>query len=109
MKAGKLKSKFKTKEKKLFWGGDFDPDLYKSHLDSLILFYNDEGYVDARVSRDSIWYADNKRTCTLKSKSMKAGSTMREIFSSTEIKSSKPSAWRAWSCSRRQALSKKQI
>jgi outer membrane protein insertion porin family len=61
MKAGKLKSKFKTKEKKLFWGGDFDPDLYKSHLDSLILFYNDEGYVDARVSRDSIWYADNKK------------------------------------------------
>ena len=61
MKESKLKSKFKTKEKKLFWGGDFDQDLYKSHLDSLILFYNDEGYVDARISHDSIWYADNKK------------------------------------------------
>ena len=61
IKESKLKSKFKTKEKKLIWGGDFDQDLYKSHLDSLLLFYNDEGYVDARISRDSIWYADNKK------------------------------------------------
>ena len=61
MKESKLKSKFKTKEKKLFWGGDFDQDLYKSHLDSLIMFYNDEGYVDARIVRDTMWYADNKK------------------------------------------------
>jgi outer membrane protein insertion porin family len=61
IKESKLKSKFKTKEKKLFWGGDFDQDLYKSHLDSLILFYNDEGYVDARINHDSIWYAVNQK------------------------------------------------
>jgi outer membrane protein insertion porin family len=61
IKESKLKSKFKTKEKKLFWGGDFDPDLYKSHLDSLVMFYNDEGYVDARINHDSIWYAGNKK------------------------------------------------
>jgi outer membrane protein insertion porin family len=61
IKEGKLKAKFKTKEKKLFWGGDFDPDQYKNNLDSLILYYNDLGYIDARVARDSIWYAENKK------------------------------------------------
>ena len=61
LKESKLKSKFKTKEKKLLWGGDFDEDLYKSHLDSLILYYNDLGYIDARIVRDSVWYGDNKK------------------------------------------------
>jgi outer membrane protein insertion porin family len=61
IKESKLKSKFKTKEKKLLWGGDFDQDLYKLHLDSLILYYNDLGYVDARIVRDSIRYGDNKK------------------------------------------------
>jgi len=61
VKEAKLKSKFKTKEKKLFWGGDFDADQYKANLDSLMLYYNDLGYIDARVARDSIWYAENKK------------------------------------------------
>lgn len=61
LKEGKLKSKFKTKEKKLFWGGDFDADQYKSNLDSLILYYNDLGYIDARIVRDSMWYGENKK------------------------------------------------
>ena len=61
IKESKLKSKFKTKEKKLLWGGDFDRDLYKSHLDSLILYYNDLGYVDARIIRDSVWYGETKK------------------------------------------------
>jgi outer membrane protein insertion porin family len=61
IKEGKLKSKFKTKEKKLFWGGDFDADQYKNNLDSLILFYNDQGYIDAHVAKDSIWYGENKK------------------------------------------------
>ncbi len=61
IKESKLKSKFKTKEKKLLWGGDFDRDLYKSHLDSLIMFYNDLGYIDARIVNDSVRYGDNKK------------------------------------------------
>ena len=60
-KEGKLKSNFKTKEKKFLWGGDFDQDLYQSHLDSLILFYNDQGYMDAKIVKDSIWYGDTKK------------------------------------------------
>jgi outer membrane protein insertion porin family len=61
VKEAKLKSKFKTKEKKIFWGGDFDVDQYKSNLDSLILYYNDLGFIDARVVRDSFWYGENKK------------------------------------------------
>jgi outer membrane protein insertion porin family len=61
IKESTLKSKFKTKEKKWFWGGDFDKALYKSHLDSLIIYYNELGYVDARIVHDSIWYGESKK------------------------------------------------
>jgi outer membrane protein insertion porin family len=61
LKEGKLKATFKTKEKMFFWGGDFDADVYKTNLDSLILFYNDLGYINASVVKDSIWYAENKK------------------------------------------------
>jgi len=61
IKEGKLKSNFKTKEKQWFWGGDFDADEYKADLDSLVLYYNDLGYIDARIVRDSIWYGDTKK------------------------------------------------
>jgi outer membrane protein insertion porin family len=60
-KEGKLKWTFKTKERQFFWGGDFDEDKYKDDLDSLMLFYNDQGYMDARVVRDSLWYGANKK------------------------------------------------
>lgn len=57
----KLKRKFKTKERRFLFGGDFDKELYESHLDSLVLFYNSEGYLDAEVVDDSLWYAENGR------------------------------------------------
>ena len=82
IKESKLKSKFKTKEKKLFWGGDFDPDLYKSHLDSLVMFYNDEGYIDARIIHDTIWYADNKKDLYIEMRSTRAEIFLPAIFSS---------------------------
>ncbi len=65
IKESKLKSKFKTKEKKFLWGGDYEPELYKSHLDSLVLYYNDLGYIDARIVDDSVWYADNKKDISI--------------------------------------------
>ncbi len=60
-KEGKLRWTFKTKERQFFWGGDFDEDQYHNNLDSLILFYNDQGYVDAHVVRDSMWYGLSKK------------------------------------------------
>jgi outer membrane protein insertion porin family len=60
-KEGKLKWTFKTKERQFFWGGDFDEEQFKNNLDSLILFYNDQGYMDARVVNDSMWYGQNQK------------------------------------------------
>jgi|WetSurMetagenome_2_1015567.scaffolds.fasta_scaffold00149_20 outer membrane protein insertion porin family len=60
-KESKLKWTFKTKERQFFWGGDFEEEQYKNNLDSLILWYNDQGYMDARVVRDSTWYGPNQK------------------------------------------------
>jgi outer membrane protein insertion porin family len=57
---GKLRGKFKTKLHHWWGGGDFDEELYRSHLDSLIMFYNDEGYLDASIVGDSVWYSESK-------------------------------------------------
>ena len=61
LKEGKLKWTFKTKERQFFWGGDFDEEQYKNNLDTLILFYNDLGYIDAHIVRDSTWYGNNNK------------------------------------------------
>ncbi len=57
----KLKRKLKTKENKWYTSGDYDEDLFEQHLDSLMMFYRDKGYLDARVVNDSVRYGDNKR------------------------------------------------
>jgi outer membrane protein insertion porin family len=59
--SGKLKGKFKTKESRWWRSGDFDEELYRAHLDSLVIYYNELGYLDASIARDSIWYSDSKK------------------------------------------------
>ncbi len=60
-KIKRLKRKLKTKEKRWFNDGEYKKDAYERHLDSLLIYYHDKGYLDARVARDSVWYADNMR------------------------------------------------
>ncbi|MDR0304413.1 MAG: outer membrane protein assembly factor BamA [Chitinispirillales bacterium] len=50
----KLKHKFRTKERHIFSSGEFNESVYKQHLDSLVLSYNEEGYMDARIISDSV-------------------------------------------------------
>ncbi len=57
----KLKRKLKTKEKKLFSSGEYDEEKFKLHKDSLLTYYHDKGYLDAKIDRDSVWYGKNKR------------------------------------------------
>ncbi|MBD3391697.1 MAG: outer membrane protein assembly factor BamA [Chitinivibrionales bacterium] len=57
----KLKRKFKTKENKWYTSGEFHRDEYEKHLDTLMMFYHDQGYLDAHVVRDSVWYHENNR------------------------------------------------
>lgn len=57
----KLARKFKTKSHKWYRSGDFNKDLYRAHLDTLMMFYNEKGFLDASVESDSVWYSENKR------------------------------------------------
>jgi outer membrane protein insertion porin family len=59
--SSKLKSKFKTKENRWWRSGDYDEELYRAHLDSLIMYYNDLGYLDAAIVKDSVWYSESRR------------------------------------------------
>lgn len=61
VKTKKLKRKFKTKQKRFFGTGEFNKDLYRKHLDSLMFYYYDQGYLDAKIVSDSVWYAENVR------------------------------------------------
>jgi outer membrane protein insertion porin family len=53
---GNLKAHFGFKEKKLFWGGNFVRNEFKSKLDSLLKYFNTKGYIDAHIVSDSIQY-----------------------------------------------------
>jgi len=56
-----LESRFKTKENRWWRSGDFNYDLYRAHLDTLVMQYNDRGLLDAAIERDSVWYSEDKR------------------------------------------------
>ncbi len=61
VKTSKLLRKFKTKESKWWRTGEFRQDVYRKHLDSLILFYNDLGFLDASIVKDTVWYDETKK------------------------------------------------
>ena len=55
----KLRRKFKTKERHIFSSGEFSASLYRQHLDSLVLAYNEEGFMNARIVRDTVFNNDD--------------------------------------------------
>jgi outer membrane protein insertion porin family len=59
--SSKLKGKFKTKENRWWRSGDFNEELYRAHLDTLLMYYNDLGYLDAAIAKDSVWYSESKK------------------------------------------------
>jgi outer membrane protein insertion porin family len=56
-----LARRFKTKENRWWRSGDFNYDLYRAHLDTLVMQYNDRGFLDAAIERDSIWHSADRR------------------------------------------------
>lgn len=56
----KLRGKMSTKQKGFFRSGSFDEEKYLEDKDKIIGFYKKEGYIDAVILGDSIWYSDNK-------------------------------------------------
>lgn len=59
---GKLKKQLKnTKEDRWWRGGDFKRDKYEEDLQNLIAFYKKEGFRDAEIVSDTIYYAENRK------------------------------------------------
>jgi outer membrane protein insertion porin family len=56
----KLRGKMSTKQKGFFRSGSFDEEKYLEDKDKIIGFYKKEGYIDAVILGDSIWYSENK-------------------------------------------------
>ncbi len=60
-KASKIKKQMKNKEKRFWRGGEFDPDQYEEDKEEIIEFCKKEGYLDAQLVSDSIWYGADKK------------------------------------------------
>jgi len=56
-----LEKRFKTKEIRWWRSGDFNEELYRAHLDTLLIHYNERGFLDAAIERDSVWFSEDKR------------------------------------------------
>jgi outer membrane protein insertion porin family len=63
---GKIRGKIKTKQKSFFRSGDFDWEKFKEDKDRIVEFYKKEGYIDAEVVSDSIWYSSNLKELFIK-------------------------------------------
>lgn len=61
VKTARLERKFKTKESRWWRAGEFKDETYRAHLDTLIMFYNDLGYLDASIVKDSVWLSDSRK------------------------------------------------
>jgi len=51
----KLRRKFRTKRRHIFSSGEFNQSLFQQHLDSLVLAYNEDGFMDARIVSDTVF------------------------------------------------------
>ncbi|MCL2182240.1 MAG: outer membrane protein assembly factor BamA [Chitinispirillia bacterium] len=61
VKTSKLTGKFKTKTNRWWHAGDFNEERYRAHLDTLVMYYNELGFLDAAIERDSVWHSGDKR------------------------------------------------
>jgi outer membrane protein insertion porin family len=52
----KIKKQMKNKEDSFFRSGEFKPEKFEEDKEKIVEFYKKEGYLDAEVVSDSIWY-----------------------------------------------------
>jgi len=57
----KLRSKMSTKQKSFFRSGSFEKEKYLEDKDKIIEFYKKNGYTDAVILGDSIWYSPDRK------------------------------------------------
>ncbi|UCG94616.1 MAG: outer membrane protein assembly factor BamA, partial [Candidatus Aerophobus sp.] len=58
---GKIKKKMKNKEDNWLRSGEFNSDKYREDKERIIEFYRKEGYLDAEILEDSIWFDPSGR------------------------------------------------
>ncbi len=58
---GKIRKQMKNKQDSFFRSGEFDPEKYEEDKDKIVEFYQKEGYLDAEVVSDSIWYDPSRK------------------------------------------------
>ena len=58
--ASKIRKKMSTKQKSFFRSGSFNRDKYLDDKDKVVELYKDNGYIDAVITGDSIWYSPDK-------------------------------------------------
>jgi len=56
----KLRGKMSTKQKSFFRTGSFEKEKYLEDKDKVVEFYKKNGYTDAVILGDSIWYSEDK-------------------------------------------------
>jgi outer membrane protein assembly complex protein YaeT len=57
----KLRKRFPIKEDRWWRSGDFKEDEYRLGLDTLLMYYQELGYLDASVVKDTVKYSEDKR------------------------------------------------
>jgi len=62
----KIKGEMETKEKRWWRGGEFDEEKFQKDKEKIVELYRKEGYIDAKVISDSIWFAPDKRDMFIK-------------------------------------------
>lgn len=61
IKASKIRKQMENKEDRWWRGGEFNPDKYDEDKKKIVEFYKKEGYLDAQVVSDSVWYDSTQK------------------------------------------------
>jgi outer membrane protein insertion porin family len=89
----KIKKAMETKEKRWWRGGKFEREKYQEDKIKITDFYNNEGFIDAEVISDSLWYGPSKkhmfiRLTVVEGRRYRVGDITlqgNELFSSAEL------------------------
>jgi outer membrane protein insertion porin family len=92
---GSIKKVMETKEKRWWRGGKFEREKYEEDKTKIVDFYQKEGYIDATVVSDSLWYGPSKKHLFIwltvdEGKRYRVGEIAlqgNKLFSDTELRS----------------------
>ncbi len=63
---GKIRKQMKNKQDSFFRSGNFNSEEYENDKEKIVQFYKKEGYLDADIVSDSIWYGTERKKMYIK-------------------------------------------